>query len=130
MTDARLRRVRRQMNWRLALMGARPGRVASLPSTPRTTPRFDPAGLYFLLDVTVHWAACYDRAMPDMLVNLLTLPPVEPLIGALRAAGVVVRRAQPFELTPVRQFIEKNFALTWADEAGVGFANKPVSVFI
>jgi GNAT superfamily N-acetyltransferase len=68
--------------------------------------------------------------MPDMLVNLLTLPPVEPLIDGLRAAGIVVRRAQPFELTPVRQFIEKNFALTWADEASVGFANKPVSVFI
>src|SRR5437899_3234521 len=68
--------------------------------------------------------------MPDMLVNLLTLPPVEPLIEGLRAAGMVVRRAQPFELTPVRQFIEKNFAITWADEASVGFANKPVSVFI
>ena len=68
--------------------------------------------------------------MPDMLVNLLTLTPAEPLIEKLRGAGIVVRRAQPFELTPVRQFIEKNFALTWADEASVGFANKPVSVFI
>src|SRR2546426_4967390 len=71
------------------------------------------------------------RAMPDMLVNLLTLPPVEPLIDALHgAASIVVRRAQPFELTPVRQFIEKNFAVAWADEASVGFANKPVSVYI
>src|SRR5437764_11163633 len=68
--------------------------------------------------------------MPDMLVNLLTLPPVEPLIDGLRAGAVVVRRAQAFEITPVRQFIEKNFAITWADETSVGFANKPVSVFI
>src|SRR2546421_8644186 len=67
----------------------------------------------------------------DMLLNRLPLPPVEPLIDALHgAASIVVRRAQPFELTPVRQFIEKNFAVAWADEASVGFANKPVSVYI
>ncbi|MDX6578132.1 MAG: hypothetical protein QOE96_4085, partial [Blastocatellia bacterium] len=41
-----------------------------------------------------------------------------------------LRRAQPFELTPVRAFIEKNFSLAWADEISVGFANKPVSVVI
>src|SRR6266566_3597758 len=75
-----------------------------------------------------NWLSC--RAMADMLVNLLTLPPMEPLIKALSGAGTVVRRAQAFELTPVRQFIEKNFAVAWADEASVGFANKPVSVFI
>ena len=63
--------------------------------------------------------------MADLLVNLLKLPPVEPL-----DAKVLIRRAQPFELSIVRQFIQKNFSATWADEASVGFANKPVSVFI
>ena len=64
--------------------------------------------------------------MPDLLVNLLKLPSPDQL----NDGGVNVRRAQPFEITPVREFIEKNFSISWADEISVGFANKPVSVFI
>ena len=62
--------------------------------------------------------------MPDLLVNLLKLPPLEA------TQGFVVRRAQPFELSPVRRFVAENFAPTWADEISVGFARQPVSVFI
>ena len=68
--------------------------------------------------------------MPDMLVNLLNLAPLEPTLSELREAGVVIRRAQPHEITPVRAFILKNFEAGWADEISVGYANKPVSVFI
>ena len=68
--------------------------------------------------------------MPDMLVNLLQLPPLEPSMVKMETAGIVVRRAQPFELTLVRTFVEKSFSVSWADEISVGFANKPVSVFI
>lgn len=68
--------------------------------------------------------------MPDMLVNLLKLPPLEPALAQLDKAQIVVRRAQPFELTPVRSFIEGNFSVAWADEISVGFASNPVSVFI
>jgi len=64
--------------------------------------------------------------MPDLLVNLLKLPPRAPS----RDDAVTIRRAQPFEITPVREFIEKNFSVAWADEISVGFANKPVTVFI
>jgi GNAT superfamily N-acetyltransferase len=64
--------------------------------------------------------------MPDLLVNLLKLSSPEPSSDS----GVTIRRAQPFEITPVREFIEKNFSVAWADEISVGFANKPVSVFI
>jgi GNAT superfamily N-acetyltransferase len=64
--------------------------------------------------------------MPDMLVNLLKLPS----LGRLNDESIKLRRAQPFELTPVRAFIEKNFSVAWADEISVGFANKPVSVVI
>lgn len=64
--------------------------------------------------------------MPDLLVNLLKLPERE----ALTEPGVNVRRAQPFELNPVREFIKSNFSNAWADEVSVGFANKPVTVFI
>ncbi|MGQ0761177.1 MAG: GNAT family N-acetyltransferase [Acidobacteriota bacterium] len=68
--------------------------------------------------------------MPDMLVNLLTLPSLQPLIDEMKAAGVNIRRAQPFEITPVRKFIEQKFSVAWADEVSVGFANKPVTVYL
>ena len=65
-----------------------------------------------------------------MLVNLLKLPPLEPALLELAEAKIVVRRAQPFEITPLLSCIEDNFSAAWADEISVGFANKPVSVFI
>lgn len=68
--------------------------------------------------------------MPDLLVILLKLPPLEPSLAALKDAGVNIRRAQPFEITPVRKFVEENFSVAWADEVSVGFANKPVTVFV
>src|SRR6266536_5664474 len=68
--------------------------------------------------------------MPDLLVNLLKLLPLEPSLVVLKDSGVNIRRAQPFEITSVRNFIEKNFSVAWADEISVGFANKPVTVFI
>jgi len=64
--------------------------------------------------------------MPDLLVNLLKLPS----LGRLSDEGINIRRAQPFEITPVREFIQKHFSVAWADEISVGFANKPVSVVI
>ena len=70
------------------------------------------------------------KTMPDLLVNLLKLPPLEPLMLEAEAKGVLIRRAQPFEITGVRSFVEKEFSLAWADEISVGFNNKPVSVYI
>jgi predicted N-acetyltransferase YhbS len=64
--------------------------------------------------------------MSDLLVNLLKLP--ERVVFA--QPGINIRRAQPFEITPVREFIEHSFSTAWADEISVGFANKPVTVFI
>ena len=68
--------------------------------------------------------------MPDLLVNLLKLPALEPLLDELKEAHTNIRRAQPFEVTPVHEFIEKNFSVAWADEVSVGFASKPVTVYI
>src|SRR5205823_11072096 len=64
--------------------------------------------------------------MPDLLVNLLKLSPPK----SISDDAVTIRRAQPFEITPVREFIEKNFSVAWADEVSVGFTNKPVTVVI
>ena len=60
--------------------------------------------------------------MADLLVNLLKLPTFEQ--------DSRVRRAQPWELTPVRRFVETNFSRSWADEMSVGFVHQPVSVFV
>lgn len=62
--------------------------------------------------------------MPDLLVNLLKLPPRE------ETQNFILRRAQPFELTPVRNFVAEKFSCTWADEISVGFARQPISVFV
>ena len=64
--------------------------------------------------------------MPDLLVSLLKLPARK----GITQPGINVRRAQPFEITPVREFIRNSFSGAWADEVSVGFANKPVTVFI
>jgi GNAT superfamily N-acetyltransferase len=68
--------------------------------------------------------------MPDMLVNLLKLPPLEPMLLEVNKARVIVRRAQPFEITQTLEFIEREFSVAWADEISVGFANQPVSVYL
>jgi len=52
------------------------------------------------------------------------MPPLET------EQGFVLRRAQPFELSPVRRFVAENFAPSWADEISVGFARQPISVYI
>jgi len=65
-----------------------------------------------------------------MLVNLLRLPPPEPVLDESGRVGLAVRRAQPWEMTMVREFVGGNFSLAWADEISVGFARQPVTVFI
>ncbi len=72
----------------------------------------------------------YTAIMADLLVNLLTLPEPKSAVEDVSGTDVVIRRAQPFEMTPVREFIKQHFSVAWADEISVGFANKPVTVFI
>ena len=68
--------------------------------------------------------------MPDLLVNLLKLPALDSTLRDMKANGITIRRAQPFEITRLRSFVETSFSVTWADEISVGFANKPVSVYV
>lgn len=65
-----------------------------------------------------------------MLVNLLRLPPVEPALAELRGAGLLVRRARPWELSQVREFVAREFSRAWADEVAVGLVRQPVTVFV
>ena len=63
--------------------------------------------------------------MADLLVNLLKLPTFDD-----SEQDFSVRRAQPWEITPLRHFVETNFSRSWADEISVGFARQPVSIFV
>ena len=63
--------------------------------------------------------------MPDMLVSLLELPPLEPLTEELRNEKIVIRRSFPFEITRVQTFIKEHFGVGWADEISVGLGKNP-----
>lgn len=68
--------------------------------------------------------------MPDMLVPLLSLPDLEPFLARTRDGGITVRRANPWEQSRVREFVQTHFTVNWADECSVGFSRQPVSVFV
>lgn len=68
--------------------------------------------------------------MADMLVNLLNLPDESKELEALKAQGILIRRASAYELSLVRDFVGENFTVGWVDEATVAFANHPPSCFI
>ncbi|HEV2883469.1 MAG TPA: hypothetical protein VGW36_01350 [Pyrinomonadaceae bacterium] len=65
-----------------------------------------------------------------MLVNLLKLPARGAAGFQTPKGSVVIRRAEPFEITKVSDFIRTNFSTAWADEVSVGFSNKPVTVYL
>ncbi len=68
--------------------------------------------------------------MPDLLVSLYKLPPRETGAASVRDAGVIIRRANPFEQTPVGDFIRTHFSVGWAEEMAVTFARQPITNFI
>lgn len=68
--------------------------------------------------------------MPDMLVPLLKLPPVDGLLAELRGQGIVIRRAHPFESAAIREFIATAFSVGWADEILPCYARQPISLYI
>lgn len=68
--------------------------------------------------------------MPDLLVPLYKLPPFTTTLAALAEDGILVRRANSFELTPVSDFIVQHFSRQWADENAAAFSRQPITSFI
>ncbi|AEE95258.1 GNAT family N-acetyltransferase [Mahella australiensis] len=68
--------------------------------------------------------------MPDMLVKLYELPPVQPVLEQQKAQGIDIRRALPPEKRAVVQWVADKFGNGWASECDVAFSNNPVSCFI
>jgi GNAT superfamily N-acetyltransferase len=65
-----------------------------------------------------------------MLVRLLHLPPLAPELAKMEALGVTVRRPNPFEWTPLKEWIGTRFAQSWVDETAVAFARTPPTAYL
>jgi GNAT superfamily N-acetyltransferase len=68
--------------------------------------------------------------MPDMLARLYDLPDPAPGLERIAAAGLRIRRADPWDSLRLRAFIRTNFQDLWAMEAERAFAGMPISCYI
>lgn len=69
--------------------------------------------------------------MPDMLVKLYTLPPLEPHIAKQAEYGITIRRGIAPEKHHVLTWIKHHFDDDdWVSEADVAFAHIPVGIFL
>ena len=68
--------------------------------------------------------------MADMLVKLYDLPDAAPRIAALRAEGIVIRLAMPYEKSALITWVRARFGDGWAGECDVTFGNRPRSCFV
>ena len=68
--------------------------------------------------------------MPDLLVKLYDLPPLEPVLARFRPGELVVRGARAYEKHQVISWVQQYFGAGWASECDVAFSHRPVSCFI
>jgi predicted N-acetyltransferase YhbS len=68
--------------------------------------------------------------MPDMLVRLYDLPDAASHERRVADAGIGLRRAEPWERSDVRAFIEEQFGARWVDEAEAAFYRQPITMFV
>lgn len=68
--------------------------------------------------------------MPDMLVKLYELPPLEPVLQQQSDLGIEIRRALAPEKHLVLAWIKQNFSDYWVSECDVAFSHVPVGCFI
>jgi GNAT superfamily N-acetyltransferase len=68
--------------------------------------------------------------MPDMLVKLYTLPPIEHEIALQKSLGITIRRGLPPEKHFVLDWIGRHFSRYWVSETDVAFSRQPVSVWL
>jgi GNAT superfamily N-acetyltransferase len=68
--------------------------------------------------------------MPDMLVKLYTLPAAAPILDRLSTAGIVVRRAAPWEKHSIADWVRVHFGAGWANGSEVALEQRPVTCYI
>jgi hypothetical protein len=69
-------------------------------------------------------------AMPDMLVRLYDLPASDRYDQRVAAAGLKVRRAEPWDKPRLKAFVQQHFNDLWAVEAERAFSNTPVTAYV
>ncbi len=67
--------------------------------------------------------------MPDMLVRLYDLPSPDEYYRRTEAAGVTVRRVEPWDRLRLRTFIEKEFGPWWSVETEIAYSHQPITAF-
>jgi predicted N-acetyltransferase YhbS len=69
--------------------------------------------------------------MPDMLVRLYDLRDAAPFYAQAAAAGIAVRRMEPWDRIALRRFVERQFSENWAAEADGAFSHgHPITGFV
>ena len=68
--------------------------------------------------------------MPDMLVKLYDLPPLEPALAHQRERGISIRRGMAPEKSRVLRWIGEHFNAYWVSEADVAFAVQPTTIVL
>ncbi|MGI8605440.1 MAG: GNAT family N-acetyltransferase [Verrucomicrobiales bacterium] len=68
--------------------------------------------------------------MPDLLVRLYALAPLDPVLDRTHAEGFELRRALAAEKHTVIPWIANQFAGSWASETEIAFARQPVACFL
>jgi GNAT superfamily N-acetyltransferase len=68
--------------------------------------------------------------MPDMLVKLYTLPPLQPYLDATSSQGITIRRPIAPEKQVVITWVRNHFNAGWVSEAEGCFSNMPVSCYV
>lgn len=68
--------------------------------------------------------------MPDMLVKLYELPPLEQELASLKKQGVELRRGLVPEKHVVSEWVRTHFNAHWASECEASYSRQPVSVFV
>jgi GNAT superfamily N-acetyltransferase len=68
--------------------------------------------------------------MPDLLVKLYDLPPIDGKLESLRSEEIRLRPAMAYEKHQVVGWVTKHFSDGWASECDVAFSNSPISCHI
>lgn len=74
--------------------------------------------------------AGYTPGMPDMLVKLYDLPDDAAARARVAEAGVVVRRAMPYDAARLVAWIRAKFSEGWSGEAAAALAQTPTRAFV
>ena len=68
--------------------------------------------------------------MPDMLVKLYDLPPLEPELEIQRQRGITIRRGMSPEKKLVADWIGQHFSHYWVSEAEAGLCASPPTTML